>query len=237
MRSRLLPLCSLSLLPLIMAAVLVLPTPLSASAAAVPAPTPVPDAPSGTAQAGEACGEFRVTGALPAPPAGMTVRQEVSVGEDCEPRLGPVRFVPAPDGQRRHTAADRRELRTWSEMYDCCGILMTALYTTSTWTNADGQVRDVTTTTRHHHNREPWDAGWTLTGTSQSGDCPGDCPGARAAAHAEFGYRGIFDPTGDWYANTHDSAVRLNSDGTTSCRLDVTLRHTFVGWHWERGCA
>ncbi|MGP3921941.1 hypothetical protein [Streptomyces sp. 8N616] len=232
MRSRLLSLRSLPLLSLIMAAVFVLPTPLSASAAAAP----VPDARSGTARQGEACGEFRVTGALPAPPAGMAVRQEVSVGDDCKPHLGPVRFVPAPDG-RRKTAADRRELRTWSEMYDCCGILMTALYTTSTWENVDSKVRDVNTTARHDWNREPWDGGWSLAGTSQTGGCPGTCPGASAAAHAEFGYRGIFDLTGDWYANTHDSAVQLKGDGTASCRLDVTLRHTFIGWHWVRGCA
>ncbi|MET7622013.1 hypothetical protein [Streptomyces sp. NPDC005408] len=210
----------------------VLSTPLSSSSAAAP----VSHAPPGTARQGHQCGEFRVTGSLPPPPAGMAVRQEVSVGDDCKPELGPVRFVPAPDG-RRHTAANSHELRTWSEMYDCCGILMTALYTTTTWGHVDGGVRQVNTTARYHWNREPWDAGWSLTGTSQTGDCHATCPRARTAAHAEFGYRGIFDPTGDWYANTHDSTVQLNTDGTASCRIDVTLRHTFIGWHGVRGCA
>jgi hypothetical protein len=229
MPSRLPSLRSLPLLTLIMAVVLGLSMPLSAPAAAAPDPQ------TGTARQREACGEVRVTGALAAPPAGMAVRQEVSVGDDCRPHTGPVRFVPAPDG-RRHTAADRRELRTWSETYDCCGILMTALYTTSTWETVDDGVRAVTTAARHDWNREPWDAGWSLAGISQTGDCPETCPGARAAAHAEFDYRGIFDATGDWYANTHDSAVQLNGDGTASCRLDVTLRHTFIGWRWVRGC-
>ncbi|MFF3327295.1 hypothetical protein [Streptomyces sp. NPDC002889] len=231
MRSCLPSVRSLPLFPLIMAAVLVLPTPQSASAAQVP------DTPSRTAQQGQGCGELRVTATLPVPPAGMAVRQEVSVGGDCKPDLGPVRFVPAPDG--RHTAADRRELRTWSEMYDCCGILMTALYTTTTTTsgNVSGGVSQVNTTVRHDWNREPWDGGWSLTGTSQTGDCLGACPGARAAAHAEFGYRGFFDLTGGWYSNIHDSTVQLNGDGTASCRLDVTLRHTFIGWRWVRGCA
>lgn len=234
MPSRLPSLRSVPLITLIMTAVFMLPPLLSSSAAA----SPVSDAPSGTVRQGQGqgCGELRLAGQLPAPPAGMAARQEVSVGDGCKLDLGPVRFVPAPDA-RRHTAAGSRELRTWSEMYDCCGILMTALYTTTTWANVDGGVREVNTTARHYWNREPWDAGWSLAGTSHSVDCHAACPSARAAAHAAFGYRGIFDLTGDWYANAHDSTVQLNGDGTASCRLDVTLRHTFIGWRWVRGCA
>ncbi|MFB6563746.1 hypothetical protein ACFCYH_33480 [Streptomyces sp. NPDC056400] len=207
------------------------------------------DAPGGrTDQTGTSCGELRLTGELPAPPAGMAVQQQVTIGEDCRPVLGEVTFVPAREGAAAKTAAapagvaagttagTPRQFKSWNEMFDCCNIRMTGLYTTSQWTTDGGRVTTAATEATQQWNREPWNAGWNLKSTAKNTDCAADCAASRTEAHADFTYKGIFDVTGNWYANTHHSYVDLNADGTASCRFDVQLRHTFIGWNWQRGC-
>lgn len=137
-------------------------------------------------------------------PAGMRAEQTITVDETCTARADPGRFAPVRSIPRRP--------RTSSEMYDCCGILMNAVYTSE----IDGRV-DV----RTHANREPWNAGWAVAANSTAG----------VAHHVEFGYQGIFDPTGTWFYNVHDAEVTGGG-----CRLRITARHWFVGWKWVRGC-
>jgi hypothetical protein len=136
----------------------------------------------------------------------------------------------------RTVASASRQVRSWSEMYDCCNIRMTGLYTTSSW-DADGTaVTAVSSDATQEWNREPWNAGWSLKSATKSTDCLTGCAVSNNEAHAEFSYQGIFDPTGSWYANTHHSYVTLKADGTASCRFDVELKHSFIGWNWQRGC-
>ncbi|MFI2509116.1 hypothetical protein [Streptomyces sp. NPDC018972] len=188
------------------------------------------------------CGSVRLAGSLPVPPAGMSVRQTVTIGEDCEPRLGPVRHVPAsaaagsPARTGATAASASRQVRSWNEMYDCCNIRMTGLYSTATWSTADGRIDSAATTATQEWNREPWNAGWSLKSATDKQDCATDCSVVNHEAHADFTYQGVFDPTGEWYANTHHSSVKLNADATAECTFDVELRHTFVGWNWQRGC-
>ncbi|MCU7728359.1 hypothetical protein ODJ79_32000 [Actinoplanes sp. KI2] len=188
---------------------------------------------------GSACPEVRLTADLPAPPLGATVRQSVTIGDDCAAHLGPVEVVPAARTAARSLAAGAapRTFHSFSQMYDCCNILMTALYSDHTWSTGDGLVQAADSRVSTHVNREPWDAGWTVRESTGSGGCTGACPAATFTAHADFTYRGIFDVTGTWYANTHDSSVVLAGDGTATCRHTVDLRHTFIGWHWEHGCS
>lgn len=193
------------------------------------------------------CGALRLTSSLPEPPAGMAVQQDVSVGADCAPRFGAVRLVPVDragrgvaDGQRATaaTATDgSHHVSSWNEMYDCCNIRMTGLYTTSDWTTGGSRVVSAATDATEQHNREPWKAGWSPASVTHGTDCTADCADSRSAAHADFTYRGVFDVTGDRYANSHHSYVGLRADGTASCRFDVVLRHAFVGWNWRHGCA
>ncbi|MFJ3928184.1 hypothetical protein [Streptomyces sp. NPDC090022] len=215
------------------------------AATASAAPTGAAGGPSG--RAATSCGDVRLTGELPAPPAGMAVRQQVTIGEDCRPVLGEVTYVPAGDGAAAKSAAapttvaaaaagTTRQFKSWNEMFDCCNIRMTGLYTTSQWTTEGNRVTSATTEATQAWNREPWNAGWNLKSATKSTDCATDCAVSRTEAHADFTYKGIFDPSGDWYANTHHSYVDLNADGTATCRFDVSLRHTFIGWNWQRGC-
>ncbi|MCQ8836237.1 hypothetical protein [Streptomyces malaysiensis] len=190
----------------------------------------------------KSCDGVRLTGELPAPAPGQAVSGQITIGPDCEPELGSVRRGPASDRPARTaataaaTAAAGHQLRGWNEMYDCCNIRMTGLYTASSWDTADGRVTTAGTTATQEWNREPWDAGWSLTSRTAKDDCATDCAEVNSEAHADFAYQGVFDPIGDLYDNTHHSYVQLKADGTASCRFDVELRHTFVGWNWRYGC-
>ncbi|WP_229859443.1 hypothetical protein [Streptomyces poonensis] len=172
----------------------------------------------------------------------MSVQQTVTIGEDCRPELGPVRYEPtstaasSPARASAAAASVTRQLRSWNEMYDCCNIRMTGLYSTATWTVADGRISSATTTATQEWNREPWDAGWSLKAATDKKDCATDCPVVNHEADADFTYKGVFDITGEWYANTHHSSVGLNPDATAVCTFDVELRNTFIGWNWQRGC-
>ncbi|WP_330330517.1 hypothetical protein OHS33_12760 [Streptomyces sp. NBC_00536] len=204
------------------------------TAVAAPADTSAP------APADRKCEGVKLSGSLPLPPAGMAVQQQVTIGEDCKPVLGEVRYVPATGQSAKNAvaaapaataeAAGSRTVRSWNEMYDCCNIRMTGLYTNSTWDTVGGQVTNAASTARQEWNREPWNAGWSLKSSSATGD-------ANYAAHADFTYKGIFDLSGDRYANSHHTYVKLNGDGTSTCTFDVELKSTFIGWNWQRGCA
>ncbi|MEV5509904.1 hypothetical protein [Streptomyces orinoci] len=190
------------------------------------------DAPDG---AGRSCGGLRLTGTLPVPAPGAVVQQQVTIGPGCVPRTGPVRYTPA---ARTGPAAPTvvRQLHTRNEIFDCCGVRLTGLYTTSTWTTDHGRVTSLTTEATQGWHREPWDAGWSLRSSSKSDDCTADCAVANSRATAAFTYRGIFDLTGTWYANTHRSTVRFTADSAPACTFDVEVRHAFIGWNWQRSC-
>lgn len=184
----------------------------------------------------KSCDGVRLTGELPAPAPGQAVSGQITIGADCKPERVSVQHGPASARSARIATAAGHQLRGWNEMYDCCNIRMTGLYTASSWDTANGRVTTGGTTATQEWNREPWDAGWSLTSQNAKDDCATDCAEVNSEAHADFAYKGVFDPTGDWYSNTHHSYVQLKADGTTSCRFDVELRHTFVGWNWRYGC-
>ncbi|QWQ42898.1 hypothetical protein KME66_19345 [Streptomyces sp. YPW6] len=190
--------------------------------------------------AGQECTDVKLSGELPLPPAGMAVRQQVTIGPDCTPVPGAVRLVPSSAAPAvaasSRTAAETRQVRSRSEMYDCCNIRMTGLYTTSDWSFDGTAVTASATDATQEWNREPWNAGWSLKSSGKSADCLAGCPVSVNAAQAEFSYQGVFDPTGVWYANKHSTTVTLKADGTASCEFDVELKHSFVGWNWQRGC-
>jgi hypothetical protein len=190
---------------------------------------------SGPAADRKVCTDVRVDDVLTAPGAGMTVVQTITLDETCTPHAGPISLVRSAPSTVEGTGGDRR-LRVWSQMYDCCGILMNALYATHQWSTVGGQVDRVHTDTRTDWNREPWGGGWNLAALSETGGCAEPCPSARLAEHAEFDYRGIFDITGTWYHNTHDMTAIVSGDGTATCQLSLTARHWFIGWTWIRGC-
>lgn len=206
------------------------------------APAAVAAPAAGTPSARD-CGAVKLTGKLPVPPAGQAVRQTITIGADCVAHEGPVTYVPAAAPKtakalsaKSLSATANRRITSANEMYDCCNIRMTGLYTTSDWTAADGRITTAATTVTQGFNREPWNAGWSVKSATSTSDCTTDCAAVNTQAHADFAYKGIFDTSGDWYANTHHTYLTLNPDLTYSCTFDVQLRHTFLGWNWQRSC-
>ncbi|WP_234327324.1 hypothetical protein [Streptomyces sp. NRRL WC-3742] len=214
------------------------------------APAAVAAPAAGTPSARD-CGAVKLTGKLPVPPAGQTVRQTITIGADCTAHEGPVTYTPvtytpgakpsaakspAAKSPAAESLTSARRITSANEMYDCCNIRMTGLYTTSDWTAADGRITTAATTATQGFNREPWNAGWSLKSATAGSDCTTDCATVNTQAHADFTYKGIFDTSGDWYANTHHTYLTLNPDLTYSCTFDVQLRHSFIGWNWQRGC-
>ncbi|MCL6290240.1 hypothetical protein [Streptomyces sp. 43Y-GA-1] len=211
------------------------------TATAATTATAAPAEPTATASGdARACADVKLSGSLPVPPEGMAVRQDVSIGPDCKPVLGPARLVakagPAANARTAAAAQADRQVRSWSEMYDCCNIRMTGLYTTSDWSSDGTVVTASSTDATQQWNREPWNAGWSLKSSGKSADCVANCAVSTHVADASFTYKGIFDPTGNVYANTHRSTVALKADGTASCEFEVDLKNTFIGWNWQRGC-
>ncbi|MBV6701396.1 hypothetical protein [Kitasatospora aureofaciens] len=216
---------------------------LALAAAPATAATAGTGAAAAPAPAGKDCGELKLTGALPAPPAGMAVQQQVTVGADCKPVLGEVKFVPAKGGvtpkARTAAAADAgttRQFKSSNEWFDCCNIRMTGLYTSSSWTTDGTRISAANTDATQQWNREPWDAGWSLKSATKNTDLNADATVSHTQADAEFTYKGIFDVTGLWYANTLHSYIDLNADGTATCRFETETRHTFIGWNWQHSC-
>ncbi|ROP34122.1 hypothetical protein [Couchioplanes caeruleus] len=171
---------------------------------------------SASGPTGQGCGQLRIDDSLPMPSAGHHARRSVVVDGNCQVTYGRVEIAKVAG-----IMAEPRAYRTFSDMYDCCNILMTSL---TTKTDAASSTYDT------HVNREPWNAGWTVQDVARTA-------GATVGTRAEFGYRGIFDPTGRWYHNTHETFVTVAADGTATCRQSVVLRHAFIGWHWEHGCS
>jgi hypothetical protein len=182
------------------------------------------------------CGALSFGAALPAPPAGRAVRQVVTVDEACDLHTGPVEFIAAEPPTARLSDTASRQVRAYSEMYDCCRILMSALYSDTTWSTAGGMVNAVESRPSTDMNTTHLGGGWSLEAVSSSGGCANTCVSAEYKQYAEFSYQGVFDPTGRWYYNRHESAVVVHGDGTATCEQRVTLRHTFVGWNWIHGC-
>ncbi|MCX4807349.1 hypothetical protein ACFWWM_13610 [Streptomyces sp. NPDC058682] len=60
-----------------------------------------PASASESGQQGTACGAVRLPVTLPVPPTGISAQQDISIGADCEPVLGPVRFIPTGPTTRR----------------------------------------------------------------------------------------------------------------------------------------
>jgi hypothetical protein len=75
-----------------------------------------------------------------APPPGLEARQVITLDEACVVRTGPVEFVHADRGAVHLAAGAGRHLRAYSEMYDCCRILMSALYSDTNWSVVGGTV-------------------------------------------------------------------------------------------------
>ena len=206
---------------------------------------------STTAAAGNvSCPALGAVRSVPMPARGFAVVSEGTVTADCRLVFAPDRVVPisqmpaAPSGPQyvsghgRVSAGDP-EATVYQRSWDCCNILMNALYTTLVW-NAYGSYVYTTNqwnTTVYH--TELWPSrGWWLDYQQlwYSNGCQ-YCWSRTISGKAGFGYQGVFDPTGTVYYNTYLNTMQGNGDGSWYCTWQFWWRNSAPGWKPQNWCA
>jgi len=133
---------------------------------------------------------------------------------------------------------------TYNRSWDCCGILMNALYTSLDFSWDDFVVTSVTNqwNTTVYHTEAPPSRGWYLDWQQLFYDsgCLG-CSSLRLRGQAGFGYQGVFDPSGTLFYNTYDNTMTGYANGAIFGTYSVTWRNSAPGWHVQQwyayGCA
>lgn len=205
------------------------------------------------------CPGIKLSVTMPKPATGYIARGSIKVEDDCSLSTTPIQIVPASDAtpNRRISAAPLWStglntvsggttsppppvrMQTESAVWDCCGIELTELHSNNAW-NGDGSIVTgyvISGSVYGHSESTPAGPGWTLTTGSNAlyGGCAG-CNVAQFHQHAEYAYKGVFDPTGNLYYNILDSYESNFGNGTWQCTLDWSARNTFPGWTWNHTC-
>lgn len=215
---------------------------------------------------GKPCPPISFTQRIPAPPAGYAALVETTELANCTLQVSAVKLVaatalqpgsnlqgsrslstrslPSFTGSETSTASlagplsPSRSLQGHSRTWDCCGILLTELDTTETWTYNGSQVLSANAQDTVHYKSENPPPGWYVDthGDWWSGGCFG-CFYVQLTAHAGFGYRGFFDHTGRDYYNDHYNYLTVEGNGAGYCEFVVNWRKSlsFSHQNWCTG--
>lgn len=88
------------------------------------------------------------------------------------------------------------------------------------------------------HHVEAWPSrGWYLESwlLQRTAGCIG-CASIEYRGIVDWGYQGVFDPTGTLYHNSHRNTVTAFGTGAARCTYDITWRNAFPGWSKEMVC-
>jgi len=124
--------------------------------------------------------------------------------------------------------------RTW----DCCGILMTALYTTLDWTATGSAVYPNNQyNTVIYHREAGGSSGWNLSyqNLSYTGGCAG-CWSASLNGNAEYWYQGVLDPSGQLFDNQYHNWMTGYGDGSWYCSYWYQWKNGAPGWSEQAWC-
>jgi hypothetical protein len=185
----------------------------------------------------------------PADPNAATV-VTVELGSDCLPSLvGPVvvntqllgvtspghvvaaLIGPSSGGPAEATVVNVSTKRAISQSLDPVGIVMTeASLLVRYWWN-EQQITDVYAELTESHHVEANGGGWYLDSYSlaRTAGCVG-CSSIEYRGTVDWGYRGVFDPTGSLYHNRHVNTVTAFSTGQARCTFSITWRNSLPGW-------
>lgn len=198
--------------------------------------------------ASASCPAITATHAPSMPPAGYAVLTEAFVSKACTLVMATDSVVPistmpsAPAGTTVNVGGGGTPgdpvATVYQRTWDCCGILMSGLYTSLQW-NAYGSYVVTTNqwnTTTYH--QEAGGGGWRLDYQQiwYSAGCQ-YCWSRTVSGKAGFAYRGVFDQTGLLYYNTYLNTMRGNGNGTWNCTWQYWWRNSAPGWHVQNWCA
>lgn len=128
-------------------------------------------------------------------------------------------------------AASVSTKRAVSQSFDPVGILMTeeSLFVRYWWSGE--QIADVYVELAESHHVEANGGGWYLDGFSlaRTAGCIG-CGSIEYRGTVDWGYRGVFDPTGTLFHNRHVNTVTAFGTGQARCTFSITWRNSLPGW-------
>jgi hypothetical protein len=195
------------------------------------------------------CPALSATHTPATPPPGYAVLTEGYVSKACvlvmaDDKVVPISTIPmAPVGTTMNVGGTALTggdpvATVYQRTWDCCGILMTGLYTSLQW-NAYGSY--VVTTNQWNttiYHQEAGGGGWRLDYQQlwYSAGCQ-NCASRTLSGKAGYAYRGVFDPTGLLYYNTDLNTMKGNGDGSWNCTYQYWWRASAPGWHVQNWCA
>lgn len=122
-----------------------------------------------------------------------------------------------------------------TQIWDCCGILLTEHWVENTWTSS-GSTGSITAWGATHgarwHREGGGVTGWSLDASSSFlGLVAGGLNQSfeQVKGTQGFSYIGAFDPSGQLFYNRLSDYVRGNRNGTFSCVHDIYLRRVPAG--------
>lgn len=198
---------------------------------------------------------------VPQPPAGMVAKMSVSLDANCQPVYGPVSFLPeaivaaaaedapAPrnhvelnpvDELSGYTASAYKCFRSSWTLFDPINIPLNQVYgnVCRGWNGTILTSYNVSGGYIYHRELGPAGPGWTphRAANTQLSGCVG-CTSAQFRQHAEFSYKGTFDPTGTVYYNSVNVQETIYGTGAKACIYGVSYRNWSFLWHTSVQCS
>lgn len=221
----------------------------------LPSLTPI-QASASSASSQKSCPPVSFRQRIPAPPAGFAAVITTKESANCALQVSRVKLVPlstlalggstgSVDLQSLSlpkllaTATGRSSpkvtdptLQGHSRTWDCCGILLTELDTTESWSYGGGQVLSANAQDSVQYKSENPPPGWYLATHADlwTAGCFG-CFYVQLGAHAGFGYQGFFDNTGNDYYNDHYNYLTVEANGSGYCEFVVNWRKSLSFQH------
>lgn len=225
---------------------------------ALPTLTPIQASASSVAT-GRPCPPISFHQRIAAPPAGYAAVVTTKELSNCSLQVSEVRLVPLstfrPAGGSSASVQSRSlpavqasspgessprikdpTLQGHSRTWDCCGILLTELDTTETWSYGGGQVLSANAQDTVYYKSENPPPGWYVNTHADwwSAGCFG-CSYVQLTAHVGFGYQGIFDHSGTQYYNDHYNYLTVEANGQGYCEFVVNWRNS-ISWSHQNWC-
>ncbi len=219
-----------------------------------------------SAQQGETkgvdCPSAVLTTTFAAPPSGMANFRTVRLDEQCNLIEGPVLTVSveqlppiAMDRQARsmqfetiaagdvnaRQATMTRTYHTEQSVRDIVGITLNQLYSNITFAYNGYMITSFNAgggTSSHGENMPPsCGPGWNLTNgfNAHIGGGVG-MYSADFLQYGEFGYRGLFDCSGNSYYNRLSNHTSIYANGTGTCQFTQNYRTWSSLWYWTMAC-
>lgn len=214
------------------------------------------------------CANVRLTGILPRPhDKTRATQQTITLDANCHVVAGSVQEIPIsaitslpsttatrrlPDVTNQGTndlvkqvgtlATFTNQIHSKNEVWDCCGVMLTGLYSSDAWSGDWTRITsyNVQGSTAWHTESNGF-PGWYLVKKSSTGGCTLPCSSANFHQHAEWGYQGFFDTTGSAFYNILDNYQMLNGNSSSSCTFNLYARRWFsagtpLSWQWVKTC-